>query len=62
MMRIIAGAILTIMILPVFAWAGITIIDHGQSIARLDERERSTKELLIELTKDVKYIRKNLAK
>lgn len=57
-MRIIATAILTIIVLPIFVWAGSTIIDHDRAIIRLDEREKSTKELLYEVRKDVKAILK----
>jgi len=56
-MKFIAGALLTIMILPAFTWAGMTIIEHGIEIARLDEREKSTKAILIELKNDVKSLR-----
>lgn len=57
-MKIFASAVLTVMVLPFFVWAGTSIVDHGRIIARLDEREKTTKELLIEVRQDVKAILK----
>ncbi len=57
-----AKILLTGMLLPLVAWAGKTLIYHDRQIARLDEKEKSNKEILQELKEDVKYIRRQVSR
>ena len=59
-MKIGASVILTAIFLPWIGWASMSIINQGADIIRLDVREKTTKELLIELRSDIKEIRKHL--
>lgn len=59
-MKIGAVGILSTMLLGLLAWAGNQIVDNGEKIARLEEREKSHKELLIEVRGDVKQILKRM--
>jgi len=47
MMKAMAIGILSVMITGAFAWGGAQIFDNSLNIVRLDEREKSTKEILI---------------
>lgn len=55
-----AVAILIAMIAPILVWAGSSIMANTTQIARLDERHRSNKELLIEMRKDIRIIKNAL--
>ena len=53
-----AGAltILISMLTGLLAWGGVNIITNGKDIVKLIERDKSNKELLIEMRKDVKTL------
>ena len=57
-MKIGASTILTIIVSPLVVWAGTAIVSHGKDIARLYEREKSNREILIEIKDDMKVIQK----
>lgn len=44
------------LILSLSAWAGVTLVRHDRAIVSLDEREQSSKALLLEVRHDVKII------
>ena len=50
---VLAGVIISLA-----AWAGNRIIGTEQRVIRLEEREKSHKEILIEIRSDVKEIRR----
>lgn len=56
-MKISAASILMVIITPLFVWAGSTLVGHGNKIATLEERDKNTKELVIDIKKDVRFIR-----
>ena len=57
-----AFAILLTIITPLFVWAGGTLVRHGNEIARLQENEKNTKEHVIDIKKDVRFIREYIIK
>jgi len=59
-MKFFAGAILTIIVSPVAIWAGSTLIAHDRYIAKDSAEKKSTKELIIELHKDVREMRNHV--
>ena len=57
-----AVAILTTMLLGLFAWAGSSIVENSNNISRLEAEEQNTTELLKEVRGDVKAILRALPK
>lgn len=52
-----AGVILTIILAPLMIWAGSSIVNHGEKLARLEEKEKTTKEHYLDLKKDIREIK-----
>ena len=53
-------AIITTIILGAITFAGSSIINHNDRIIRLEEREKTNKEILLEVKNHVEYIRRKL--
>ena len=56
MRRSMAITLLSGMMLPVFLWAGSSILENRDRSIRNEEREKSSRALLQEVRKDVKLI------
>jgi len=49
-------SIVSVIVLGVLAFIGNTTVSLADRVSRIEEREKSTKEILIEIKKDVKVL------
>lgn len=57
MIKVGAWSILTAIFIPLFGFAGMKIVQHGEKISRLETSKEYETRLLKETREDVKYIR-----